>query len=179
MRWRFGRTETEVKEATKWKRHIDDDDAEKIPVSEQKPTAKNRYFPLKKIQRKVAFILLVFLEPTVSASDRAGFLCDPLCSAWAWQSECHRSAGHRHLCQTSRGLQASFLLGGLSLRLGGIGPLSLACEAVRRQVSFSQHPVLFHLHSSFYFSTINSHNNFHKGYYLGVKKLTQIPAKMN
>ena len=74
------------------------------------------------------------------------------------------AVGHKHLCQILSGLQAPFLLGGLSIGLGGIGLLSLACEAVRGQVSFSQHLMLCHLHSLFYFSTINSDNNFHKEY---------------
>lgn len=68
MRWRFGRREIEVEQVMKCRRQIDHD-AEKILLPEQKLIAKNRSF-----HRKVAFILLVDLEPTLLASDKAGFL---------------------------------------------------------------------------------------------------------
>lgn len=157
MKWKFGKREIEIEEGMKWRRHIDHD-TEKPPLPEQKPIAKNRSFPLKKIHRKVAFIFLVVLEPTLLTSDTSGFLWEALCRAWAWQSDRHRSAGHKYLCETLKGLQTSFLLGSLSNGLGGIVLLSLACEAVDIPASY----IVPSTCSLFYFSTINSHNNFCK-----------------
>lgn len=126
--WKFGGREIEIEERLKWRRRKDDD-AEKTSLLEQKPIAKDRFFPLQAIKRRVSFLSLVVLELMFLTSDKADFLWEALCWAWAWQLDCHRCVGHKHLCQAfERTEQASFLLGGLGIRLGGIVLLSWRCE---------------------------------------------------
>lgn len=81
---------------------------------------------LKKLHNKVAVISLVALEATFLPGT-VGFLWEALCRAGTWQSD-PRAAGHKQLCQTWRALQASFLLGGLNISLGGTALLSSASE---------------------------------------------------